>query len=186
MSLPAISHEQEGETAVIRRATLDDVQALADVGTATFIESFGHLYVPADLQAFLDESHSVAAYAEALSDPEYALWVAERKGCVIGYAQAGACGLPHEDVGRGDGELKRLYLLKSGHNGGIGAALLDQALAWLERDGPRTLWISVWSENFGAQRFYGRRGFLFVGEYDFIVGQQRDREFMYRRIPVRA
>ncbi len=171
---------------MIRRATLADAPALADIGAATFIESFGHLYVPADLQAFLAESHSVAAYAAALANPEYAVWVAERNGCVIGYAQAGPCGLPHADVRPGDGELKRLYLLKSEHNGGVGAALLDHALAWLERDGPRTLWISVWSENFGAQRFYGRRGFQFVGEYDFIVGQQRDREFMYRREPVRA
>ena len=46
---------------------------------------------------------------------------------------------------------------------------------------PRTLWISVWSENFGAQRFYERHGFGFVAEYEFIVGEQRDREFMYRR-----
>ncbi len=60
-------------------------------------------------------------------------------------------------------------------------ALLDTALAWLERDGTRPLWISVWSENYGAQRFYGRQGFVHVGEYAFLVGEQRDREFIYRR-----
>lgn len=168
---------------MIRRAGPDDAAALADVGAATFIESFGHLYVPSDLQAFLEDSHSVASYANALANPDYALWIAERHGVVIGYAQAGPCGLPHADAQASDGELKRLYLLKSAHNGGVGSTLLDHALAWLERNGPRTLWISVWSENFGAQRFYGRRGFKFAGEYDFIVGQQRDREFMYRRVP---
>lgn len=168
---------------VIRRATPDDAPALAEVGAATFIESFGQLYGPADLQAFLEESHSVAAYAKALANPDYALWVAERDGCAIGYAQAGPCGLPHADVKPEDGELKRLYLLKSAQNGGVGGALFEQALAWLERDGPRTLWISVWSENYGAQRFYGRHGFEFAGEYAFIVGEQRDREFMYRRLP---
>ena len=41
----------------------------------------------------------------------------------------------------------------------------------------------MWSENYGAQRFYGRHGFAFAGEYAFIVGEQRDREFMYRRAP---
>ena len=55
-------------------------------------------------------------------------------------------------------------------------------MAWLLADGPRTLWLSVWSENFGAQRFYARYGFEFMAEYEFIVGQQRDREFMYRRV----
>lgn len=171
---------------VIRRACPDDAAALAEVGVSTFIESFGHLYVPADLQAFLEESHSVDAYANALGNPEYALWIAERDGIAIGYAQAGPCGLPHADARASDGELKRLYLLTAEQNAGIGQALFDQALAWLQREGPRTLWISVWSENFGAQRFYGRHGFEFAGEYAFIVGEQRDREFMYRRVPVPA
>ena len=168
-------------TAAIRRATPDDAAALSVLGTQTFVETFAHLYTPADLQAFLDESHSQAAYAKVLADPDYALWIAERDGQAIGYAQAGRCGLPHADVKPEDGELKRLYLLQSAQNGGVGNALFQKALAWLERDGPRTLWISVWSENFGAQRFYERHGFGFVAEYEFIVGEQRDREFMYRR-----
>ena len=168
-------------TAAIRRATPDDAAALSVLGTQTFVETFAHLYTPADLQAFLDESHSQAAYAKVLADPDYALWIAERDGQAIGYAQAGRCGLPHADVKPEDGELKRLYLLQSAQNGGVGNALFQQALAWLERDGPRTLWIGVWSENFGAQRFYERHGFGFVAEYEFIVGEQRDREFMYRR-----
>lgn len=171
---------------VIRRATPDDAMVLAELGTATFIESFGQLYVPSDLQAFLDESHTVAAYAKVLANPSYALWIAERPNLdgvrrAIGYAQAGSCGLPHADVKPEDGELKRLYLLKSEQNGGAGRALMDAAMAWLLRDGPRTLWLSVWSENLGAQRFYARYGFGFVAEYEFIVGEQRDREFMYRR-----
>ncbi len=168
---------------VIRRANPDDAAALAEVGAATFIESFGHLYVPADLEAFLGESHSVAAYADALANPDYALWLAERDGTAIGYAQAGPCGLPHADAQASDGELKRLYLLTGEQNAGIGQALFEQAIAWLQRGGPRTLWISVWSENFGAQRFYARHGFEFAGEYAFIVGEQHDREFMYRRVP---
>lgn len=170
-------------TTTIRRATPDDATTLAELGQVTFIDAFGHLYTQEDLQAFIEESHSVAAYARALANPDYALWLAERDGVALGYAQAGPCGLPHADARTGDGELKRLYLLRSAQNGGVGVALLQVALEWLEREGPRTLWISVWSENYGAQRFYGRHGFEHAGEYEFIVGEQRDREFMYRRKP---
>ncbi|MFT4178654.1 MAG: GNAT family N-acetyltransferase [Thermomonas sp.] len=179
--LPA-SPCRQGEETSIRRATHADAAILADVGTATFIETFGHLYSPEDLQCFLDESHSIEAYAKALANPDYALWIAEADGRAVGYAQAGRCGLPHEDVRPEDGELKRLYLRRDAQNGGTGRALMDAAMAWLLRDGPRTLWISVWSENFGAQRFYARYGFAFAGEYEFPVGKQRDREFMYRRV----
>lgn len=167
--------------ATIRRATVADAVVLAELGTATFIETFGHLYSPEDLHAFLDESHTVAAYAKVLANPDYALWIAERDGTAIGYAQAGRCGLPHAEVQPADGELKRLYVRAGIQGGGTGRALMDAAMAWLLRDGPRPLWLSVWSENLGAQRFYARYGFEFVAEYEFIVGEQRDREFMFRR-----
>ncbi|WP_256645490.1 GNAT family N-acetyltransferase [Thermomonas paludicola] len=165
----------------IRRAVPGDAAALAELGAATFVDTFGHLYTPQDLQAFLAASHSEAAYAKLLARADHALWIAERGGRAIGYAQAGPCGLPHPDVRAGDGELKRLYLRSEAQNGGVGRRLMDAAMAWLLRDGPRTLWLSVWSENPGAQRFYARYGFAFAGEYEFIVGAQRDREFMYRR-----
>ena len=166
----------------IRRATAADADLLAALGAGTFVETFGHLYAPADLQAFLDENHARQAYAAVLDRPDYALWIAEADGRAIGYVQAGPCGLPHADVRPGDGEIKRLYLRREAQSGGVGRALMDVAMAWLLADGPRTLWLSVWSENFGAQRFYARYGFEFVAEYEFIVGQQRDREFMYRRV----
>lgn len=171
---------------LIRRAVSTDAAVLAELGARTFIDAFGHLYAPEDLQAFLDESHSVAAYASLLASPLYALWMAIEDDQPVGYALAGPCGLPHEEVGPDDGELKRLYVSASAQGSGTGAKLFEQALAWLERDGPRTLWISVWSENYGAQRFYGRYGFEKAGEYEFIVGKQRDHEFMYRRRADRA
>ena len=74
--------------------------------------------------------------------PRYALWIAEdATGRAIGYALAGPCGLPHADVRPEDGELKRLYVRAGIQNGGTGRALIDAAMAWLLRDGPRTLWI---------------------------------------------
>lgn len=167
----------------IRRAGPGDAAALAEIGARTFDLTFGHLYPPEDLATFLAESHSEAAYAKLLGDPRYALWLLADAGRPVGYAVAGPCGLPHPDVRPRDGELKRLYLLPEVQNGGWGGRLFDEALAWLERDGPRRLWISVWSENFGAQRFYARHGFGKVAEYEFPVGRVRDIEFMYRREP---
>ena len=99
----------------------------------------------------------------------------------VGHAAAGPCGLPHPEVKAGDGELKRLYVLASHQNGGWGGKLFAEVERWLLRDGPRTLWIGVWSENFGAQRFYARQGFVRVGEYKFPVGKTLDDEFILRR-----
>ncbi len=64
---------------------------------------------------------------------------------------------------------------------GWGGRLLQTALDWLQREGPRTLWLGVWSENHGAQRLYARHGFHKVGDYLFPVGAINDLEFILRR-----
>jgi ribosomal protein S18 acetylase RimI-like enzyme len=165
----------------IRRAVAADAQTLSRLGTDTFVETFGHLYSAADLAAFLAEHHAPAAWAKQLADPAYAIWLLHEDAEPIGYVLAGACGLPHPEARPQDGEIKRLYLARERQGGGWGGRLLEAALEWLERDRPRAIWLSVWSENHGAQRFYARYGFEKAGEYEFVVGTQRDHEFIFRR-----
>ena len=167
---------------ILRRATPADTAVLADVSARSFTETFGDSYPPRDLADFLRDTYSHEAIGALLNNPEYAAWLLERDGIAVGHALAGSCGLPHNGVASGDGELKRLYVLREAQNGGWGARMFEAALAWLEREGPRTLWIGVWSENYGAQRFYGRYGFERVGEYEFVVGETRDAEFILRRV----
>lgn len=171
-----------GQDCLIRRATLDDAQRLTDLAERAFVVAFGHLYPPADLAQFLHESYSVDVHRQYLSDPQCAMWLVERDGEAVGYALAGRpCGLPHPEVKPEDGELKRIYLLPAAQGSGVGGQLIQQAFDWLEQDGPCTLWIGVWSQNFGAQRFYARLGFAQVGNYEFLVGSVRDPEFILRR-----
>jgi len=167
--------------AIIRRATAADAEALAAIGATTFADTFGHLYPPEDLEAFLAEAYGPARTASDLADPTQAAWLVEAAGEVVGYAQAGPCGLPHPAVTPASGELKRFYFLKSWQNRGLGGRLFDAVMAWLLEGGPRDVWIGVWSENHGAQRFYGRQGFEKIGEYGFKVGGTVDHEFILRR-----
>jgi hypothetical protein len=53
----------------IRRALPADAAALAAIGRATFTETFGHLYPPQDLAAFLKADHTEARTASDLADP---------------------------------------------------------------------------------------------------------------------
>lgn len=165
----------------IRRATPEDAGTLSRLSARTFTETFGHLYPPEDLAAFIAEAYAEARQRVILSHPDYAVWLLEDAGEAVGHAAAGPCGLPHPEVVPGDGELKRLYLLAPYQRGGWGAKMFDAVMAWLQRDGPCGLWIGVWSGNAGAQRFYARRGFEPVGEYLFPVGHTLDREFILRR-----
>ncbi len=165
----------------IRHATVADAQAIARLGIITYTDTFGHTYSPEDLHAFLESAYSVEYFIEVLSNPRQNIFVADDNGLLIGYAQMGPCALPHAEASLSQGELKRMYVLKSHHNRGLGKQLLELSLEWLEQHFPGPLWIGVWSENFGAQRLYARYGFHKVGEYGFKVGKAVDLEWILRR-----
>ncbi|HLZ73693.1 GNAT family N-acetyltransferase [Phenylobacterium sp.] len=166
---------------LIRRAGSADAQILAAIGAQTFVETFGHLYPPDDLASFLAEAYGLERTRADLADPQKAAWLVEAGGQAIGYALAGPCGLPHAEVTPQCGELKRIYMRKDAQGGGLGLRLFGEIMAWLEAQGRRTVWLGVWSENHGAQRFYARQGFAKVGEYGFAVGSVVDHEYILRR-----
>jgi ribosomal protein S18 acetylase RimI-like enzyme len=167
---------------IIRRAVAGDLETLAQLGRTTFSETFGHLYSPQDLEVFLHTAYGADYLRAALADPHRAAWLVEQNGVAVGHALAGPCDLPHPEVGPRSVELKRLYLSRSVQAQGLGARLFETVLAWLDQDGPQDVWLGVWSDNHGAQRFYRRYGFVPVGEYGFAVGQTIDREFIFRRL----
>ena len=168
----------------LRRAGPADAGTLARLGRETFVETFGHLYPAEDLAAYLAGAYDLEATREGLDDPSQASWLVETPaGQAVGYATAGPCGLPHPEVREGALELKRIYLARPAQGGGVGGCLFDAVMDWMTEQSPPDLWIGVWSENLGAQRFYARRGFQKVGEYGFNVGRTVDREFILRRRP---
>ena len=172
--------------AMLRRAEPADAAALADLKRETFLESFveGGFRIPYpadDLAHFVASSYSAAVVSRELADGARASWVAEAGGRMLGYAHVGPCKLPHPDATSGEGELYQLYVRGDARGLGLGRALLDAALAHLEKAHQGPLWIGVWSGNHAAQRIYVRRGFVKAGEYRFPVGGWHDDEFIFRR-----
>ena len=54
----------------IRRATPADAEALVELSVATFTQTFGHLYDPADLDTFLTEVYDLQKHKTLLADPD--------------------------------------------------------------------------------------------------------------------
>ncbi len=165
----------------IRKATLADADVLAKISHATFDAAFGPNYAAEDLRHFVEENYALAKARDELSDPGIGVWLLEADGVAVGYVMAGPCKLDNPDVTPDCREIYRLYLLPAYQGGGRGARLMAAAMAWLERDKPRKIWLGVFSGNEGAQTFYQRLGFRKVGEHTFTVGETVDREFTYRR-----
>lgn len=171
----------------IRTATAADVTCLARLKLETFRETFleGGFAIPYpsdDLAAFERASYAPDQIARELGDPGKSTWIAEADGVPLGYAMVGACKLPHPDARPDEGELQQIYVRRSAQGQGLGAELLEVALAHLAAARPGPVWLGVWSGNARAQAFYRARGFEPVGTYGFPVGAWTDHEFIFRRL----
>ena len=117
-----------------------------------------------------------------LADSRQGIWMAElSKVGLVGFINVGACKLPVENCEQTAGEVQQLYVLAQFHNSGLGTRLMKTGLEWLDSQQRTPVYVGVWSENYGAQRFYERYGFIKVGEYEFLVGNTVDREFILKR-----
>ena len=164
----------------LRLDSATDVPAISRLGVASFVDKFGHLYRPDDLAAFLDEAYSPAAIAAELANPDRFYCLAEIDSRLVGFCKLSlACGFPEHTRGSRTIELKQLYTQPDLTGQGIGAALMDWALAEARSRGADEMQLSVWSGNEGAQRFYARYGFVKVADVHFWVGAQRDDEFLF-------
>jgi diamine N-acetyltransferase len=167
---------------LIRRATPEDAATMAELGRTTFIESFGHSYPPEDLQAYLAESHTLESWTSALTDVRRAIFLAEHPdGRSVGFICVGPCKLPVKDLETTAGEIQQLYVLSEFHDLRVGTQLMRLGVDWLVAQGRSPLYVGVWSQNRGAQRFYRRHGFDEVGQYGFPVGKTVDRELILKR-----
>jgi diamine N-acetyltransferase len=161
-----------------RDATVADAARLAALGARSFTETFGHLYTPANLAAFL-QNHTPEAWAAELGDAAYAVRIVEDAGVAAGYAKLGPPKLPFTPP-TGAIELRQLYVLAPWHGAGVGAALMAWVLDEARARDARELYLSVFVDNLRAQRFYARYGFERVGAYAFMVGDHEDEDHVMR------
>lgn len=163
-----------------RPATPADAPALAKLGADTFVAAFGDLYRPQDLAAFLAEVHDPQAVGAEIAGDSCIHRLVEDDGQLVAYCKLRR---PTKFAGHSTAanpiELGQLYALP-GHTGhGIGAVLMDWALGEARGGGHDAVLLSVYSENYGAQRFYQRYGFAKIADITFPVGEQLDAEFLY-------
>ena len=169
---------------ILRPVSLKDTSALARLGRESFCAAFGHLYAEADLEAFLGQVYSDEAVAGEIADNHCIhrlAWDApENGGRLLGFVK-----LRHPSWYADDSDapnpiaLGQLYTQPDATDRGIGAGLMDWAIAEARGRGHDAIQLSVWSENYGAQRFYQRYGFAKIADIDFHVGEQVDHEFLY-------
>ena len=164
-----------------RKAVAHDADALALLGSATFLATFAFDHPGQPLVAHLRTEHSPEYYANALAQPGVDIVIGETPlGAPVGYAMITPPS--HPDLQQdGDIELRRIYLLGPWQGGGNGRQLLEQAFAIAAERGAKRMLLAVYENNEKAIAFYERAGFAAIGNTVFMVGDVPFRDMVYAR-----
>jgi diamine N-acetyltransferase len=162
----------------IRSAQPKDAEALSKFAQSSFADTFAYRnYPPADLAAFFDRYMAPEIFADYITSDDYRVHIAwNASDEIIGYMRTGPVTLPLPEgyVAVQGLELHQLYIATSAKGTGLAqdfmAMLFDQAQA----EAAKALYLSVYSENIRAQRFYTKYGFREIGSNPFWVGRVCD------------
>lgn len=166
-----------------RRAEPDDAAVLTELGASTFTETFASVNTREDFGAYMAVAFGEAIQRAELEDPDTTVFFAEREGEVVGYVMLRECRPPSSVANAETLQIARLYARKAMHGTGVGAALMQCALAEAAGRGKDAVWLGVWDRNERAIRFYEAWGFFQSGTQPFLLGADLQTDLiMVRRI----
>lgn len=163
----------------VRPATFADAPAVRALFCRSFRATFGHLYPPHELDAWL-EGQSEARFRVETGCASHACFLGEGDdGRLLGYVTLGPQELGITPEARW-WVLRQLYLEEEAKGSGLAGALMERALEEARARRVEELFLTVWVENRRARRFYERYGFEEVGAYAFVVGSTVDDDRILR------
>jgi diamine N-acetyltransferase len=151
------------------------------MGRAVWLETFGHSGSAEDIAAYLAKAYGPTGdLIRHLSDPDHRFRLATAGGGIVGYAKLSRPWLPAGIFGPNARQLSQLYVAREHRGGGVAQALMNWSIDTSRAEGADELLLTVWEHNPRAKRFYERNGFVHIGDYDFPMGEQIDRDLIMR------
>ncbi len=143
----------------LRRADPSEYAAVGDLTVAAYVGG-GYLPPDADYVEELRDTAGRAVHSE--------IWIAVQDGQLLGSVTSCPLGSPHRELaGEDEGEFRMLAVAESARGRGVGEALIRLCIERSREAGDRGMALSTMDQMTGAQRIYGRLGFVRVPEADW-------------------
>jgi diamine N-acetyltransferase len=166
-----------------RDARPEDGSELDAMARAVWLETFGHSGSAEDIALYLAKAYGPGGdLIRHLADPAHRFRLACADGAIVGYAKLSRPWLPDDLFGPRARQLSQLYVTGAHRGAGVAHALMDWTIATAREEGADELLLTVWEHNPRAMRFYERQGFVHIGDYDFPMGAQIDRDLIMRLV----
>ena len=156
----------------------EDIKKLQTIAKQTFTETFGSQNTAEDLAKFLSEEYAFDKLKAEVENPESFYYFCYFEDELAGYLKLNVGAAQTESDYPEALEIQRIYVLQKYQGKRIGLAMMQQALAVAKKLKKPQVWLGVWENNFKAQAFYQKSGFKKVGSHDFILGSDKQTDYI--------
>lgn len=166
----------------IEPCSIDDIDALQQVGRETFIESFGSMNSREVIEQYLEAAFDRQQLLAELNN-QHSRFYLLRSGnqAVVGYLKVNDTPAQSDLKLAESMEIERIYLRQNHKGKGLGKLLLQKALQLAVEMDKSAVWLGVWEKNLEAIGFYSRMGFEKTGEHSFRLGDELQNDFIMTR-----
>lgn len=165
----------------IRPALLSDADLVARLSRETFFETFAAQNTKENMDLFMNGPFAHELLAAELKVETNYFFLAFDGDRPAGYLKLREGEIFPEFGGLPSIEIARIYVPAACAGKGIGAALMQTALALAKEKGKKWIWLGVWEKNEKAIAFYQRFGFERFGSHVFMLGTDPQTDWLMKR-----
>jgi ribosomal protein S18 acetylase RimI-like enzyme len=152
-------------------AGVADADALSSAGARLFVQAYGKYSEPGDLATHVRAYYGRKRVTAELQKPEVSYTMAYDANDIAGFIKIRRGSAP-DGMPAGEAvEVQQLYVDAERQRRGIGAALMDHAVATAREEGYAGIWLSVWQDADWATGFYESYGCEIAGTAEFWLGR---------------
>ena len=168
------------KTIEIKPAGRPEADLIADIARKTFMETYGEMNTPENMEVYLNSQFSDEKLLEELQHPRTRFFLAYLNGIPAAFTKVRDDRKAKKLEEIKAIEIQRIYVLQEYQGFSLGKAMLDMIKDLARKDGYQTIWLQVWQKNNKAIRFYQKAGFTVFETASFLLGSSSQQDFLMR------
>jgi len=168
------------KTIEIKPAGRPEADLIADIARKTFMETYGEMNTPENMEVYLNSQFSDEKLLEELQHPRTRFFLAYLNGIPAAFTKVRDDRKAKKLEEIKAIEIQRIYVLQEYQGFSLGKAMLDMIKELARKDGYQTIWLQVWQKNNKAIRFYQKAGFTVFETASFLLGSSSQQDFLMR------
>ena len=163
---------------LIRFATTNDAELIADLSRKTFYETFGYVNTKENMDKFMKEQFTREKLIKEVSEPGNTFLLAFDADLPVGYVRMREGKKFPEFEEKDSIEIARIYAVNTYIGTGVGQQLMRQCIFIAKELKKEIIWLAVWEKNPRAIAFYTKWGFQKFGNHDFLLGNDLQKDWL--------